>query len=87
MIDYPASGFKIGDGFVYFSKYDNEAFSIGVVEKIMEVKSLERGVYLKKYYINNIYDSKEIYQYASIQSEEEKEMMDKLSKNLCRLKR
>lgn len=65
------SGFTIGDKFVYFSKYGGITF--GIVETIFPINSLESemGVWVEKYIINKMYDSKEIYHYKSVMGKEE----------------
>lgn len=65
------SGFSIGDKFVYFSKYGGVTF--GVVESILPISSLESemGVWIEKYTINKMYDSKEIHHYKSVLGKKE----------------
>jgi hypothetical protein len=64
--DHSRSGFKIGDPFVYFSKYSKGDYATGVVEKIMEVTQV-RGknfeVNVKVFIINGIYEHHEIFHY------------------------
>ncbi len=54
--------FKEGDKFVYFSKYGGTAF--GVVETILLVNEKRNNVWIKKFMINGIYDSTELYHYT-----------------------
>ena len=67
-MEYPNCGFNIGDKFTYFSKYSKKAAAFGIVQEISEVQSFERGVWVKRYVINGMYDSKEILPYENVEN-------------------